>query len=221
MRRFISLIIAIPLIMWLLRQCRRPSGVLGARVAVAMNIAHGRLTEWGLTHVEIAPTATLLDIGCGGGRTVQTLAALAPHGRVCGVDYSLASVATSRRTNADAISSGRVLIALASVAALPFGDATFDVVTAIETHYYWPDLDANMREVFRVLKPSGTFVLIAETVRDGQPNPLYRIMMPLLGAAHLTAADHRQLLTRAGLRNVIVDVRKNGWICATGHRPGG
>jgi ubiquinone/menaquinone biosynthesis C-methylase UbiE len=205
--------------MWLLRQCRRPSGILGARVARAMNIAHERLTAWGLTHVVIAPTATILDVGCGGGRTVQTLASLAPHGRVYGIDYSAASVAASRRTNADAIADGRVSIALASVAAIPFGDATFDVVTAVETHYYWPDLDANVREVFRVLKPSGAFALIAETVRDGQPNPLYRIMMPLLGAAHLTRADHRDLLARAGFTDVVVDTRKNGWICATGRRP--
>jgi len=218
-RRLISLVVAIPLVIWVLRQCRRPSGVLGARVVRAMNIAHARLTDWGLTHLDVAPTATILDIGCGGGRTVQTLTGLAPQGRVCGVDYSAASVAASRRTNADAIAAGRVFIALASVAALPFADASFDIVTAVETHYYWPDLDANVREVFRVLKPAGRFALIAETVRDGQPNPLYRIVMPLLGAAHLTAADHRGLLTRAGFTSVTVDVRKNGWICAIGRRP--
>ena len=219
MRRLISLAIAIPLVVWVMRQCRRPSGALGRRVARVMNLTHAGLTEWGLTHVAIAPTATLLDIGCGGGRTVQTLAALAPQGRACGVDYSAASAAVARETNADAIAAGRVSIARASVASLPFRADSFDVVTAVETHYYWPDLDANVREVFRVLKPAGTFALIAETVRDGQPNPLYRVAMPLLGATHLTTADHRQLLTRAGFVDVAVDVRKNGWICATGRRP--
>jgi SAM-dependent methyltransferase len=39
------------------------------------------------------------------------------------------------------------------------------VVTAVETHYYWPDLPANMREVLRVLKPGGTIALIAEVHR--------------------------------------------------------
>jgi len=48
---------------------------------------------------------------------------------------------------------------------------TFDLVTAVETHYYWPDLDANVREVLHVPKPGGTFALIAETARDRQPNP--------------------------------------------------
>ena len=50
---------------------------------------------------------------------------------------------------------------------LPFPDGMFDLVTAVETHYYWPDLVADMREVLRVLKPGGTFVLIAEAYKDG------------------------------------------------------
>jgi ubiquinone/menaquinone biosynthesis C-methylase UbiE len=184
-----------------------------------MNIAHAALTDWGLSHVKVGRADTILDVGCGGGRTVQRLATLAPEGKVWGVDYSSASVAASQRTNADAIAAGRVRIELGSVAALPFADRTFDVVTAVETHYYWPDLEANLREILRVLKPGGTVALIAETVRDRQPNPLYFIVMPLLGAAHLTTAQHAELLTRAGFGDVAVDTRKGGWMSATGRRP--
>jgi len=219
MRRLVTLLIAVPLVVWLLRQCRKPSGVLGARVVRAMNIAHAALTDWGLSHVKVGRADTILDVGCGGGRTVQRLATLAPEGKVWGVDYSSASVAASQRTNADAIAAGRVRIELGSVAALPFADRTFDVVTAVETHYYWPDLEANLREILRVLKPGGTVALIAETVRDRQPNPLYFIVMPLLGAAHLTTAQHAELLTRAGFGDVAVDTRKGGWMSATGRRP--
>jgi len=32
----------------------------------------------------------------------------------------------------------------------------------LETHFWWPDLPGDMREVFRVLKPGGTLILIAE-----------------------------------------------------------
>jgi ubiquinone/menaquinone biosynthesis C-methylase UbiE len=177
------------------------------------------LTDWGLRHVTIRPADAILDVGCGGGRTVQKLARLAPEGKVWGVDYSAASVRTSRQVNADAIARGRVTIARASVAALPFPDRTFAVVTAVETHYYWPDLDANVREILRVLKPGGTLALIAETARDRQPNPLHFVVMPLLGAAHLTTAQHEDLLERAGFTDVAVDTRKGGWICATGRRP--
>src|SRR5262249_57344064 len=92
----IALLIAIPFVIWFLRQCRKPSGLLGRRYVRAMNIAHGPLTDWGLSHVTVTPTDAILDVGCGGGRTVQKLAALAPEGTVCGVDYSGASVRAPR-----------------------------------------------------------------------------------------------------------------------------
>ena len=217
-RRLITLVIAVPLVAWFLRQCRKPSGPLGARVVRAMNVAHSALTDWGLSHVTIGSADTILDVGCGGGRTVQKLAARAPAGRVCGVDYSAASVKASRQTNAEAIAAGRVRIELGSVAALPFPDRTFDLVTAVETHYYWPDLEANVREILRVLKPGGTIALVAETARDRQWNPLYFVVMPLLGGAHLTTKQHADLLTRAGFTDVAVNTWKTGWICATGRR---
>ncbi len=45
----------------------------------------------------------------------------------------------------------------ASVAELPFKAEQFEVVTAFETVYFWPELTQNFREVYRVLKPGGDF----------------------------------------------------------------
>jgi SAM-dependent methyltransferase len=162
----------------------------------------------------------ILDIGCGGGRTVHRLAALAPGGKVTGLDYSEASVAASRDFNAKEIERGQVRIELGSVAALPFADSTFDIATAVETHYYWPDLQDNVREILRALKPGGTCALIAETYRGGPLRLLFGIAMPLLGAAFLSDAEHRDLLTQAGFCEVKTHhVSGKNWICATGRRP--
>lgn len=218
MRRLIAICVGIPLMAWLIRQCRKPSGVLGRRVARVMNITHSALTDWGLSHVSVGRADRILDVGCGGGRTIEKLAHMAPDGHVSGLDYSSASVDVARQTNADTIAAGRVTIEQGSVAALPFADGTFDLVTAIETHYYWPNLESSMREILRVLKPGGTFALIAETVRDRQPNPLYRLAMPLLGAAYLTTNEHTNLLQRAGFVDVVMDTRAIGWMCATARR---
>jgi len=46
------------------------------------------------------------------------------------------------------------------VSQLPFPDDKFDLVTAVETHYYWPDLVADLQEIRRVLKPGGEIVLV-------------------------------------------------------------
>jgi ubiquinone/menaquinone biosynthesis C-methylase UbiE len=216
----LRLVLLILLFAWVARQVRNPSGLLGKRVVRAMNMSHSAMTDWGLQQVMIPKNAAILDIGCGGGRTVRKLAALAPEGKVIGLDYSAASVAVSRDTNAQEIQEGRVQIEQGSVTALPFPDHTFDVVTAVETHYYWPDLPANVREVLRVLKTGGTFALIAEAYRGGPFRWVYSIVMPLLRAALLTDPEHHDLLTQAGFTEVVTKhVSGKNWICATGRRP--
>lgn len=214
------LVLTILLLAWVTRQVRKPSGLLGRRVLRAMNLTHATMTDWGLQQLAVAKNAAILDVGCGGGRTVGKLAGLAPEGTVVGLDYSPSSVAVSRDSNAQEIEAGRVRIEQGSVAALPFPDGTFDVVTAVETHYYWPNLPNNVREVLRVLKPGGTFALIAETYRGGPFRWLYGAVMPLLRAAFLTDAEHRDLLTQAGFTEVATThMAGRNWICATGRRP--
>ena len=205
---------------WLFRQVRKPSGLLGKRVVKAMNLSHATMTDWGLQQVTVPRNASILDIGCGGGRTILKLSSMAPEGKIFGLDYSDASVAVAQETNAQEIANGRVQIQHGSVAALPFPDRAFDIVTAVETHYYWPDLPANVREILRVLKPGGAFVLIAETYRGGPLRFLYAIVMPLLRAAFLSDAEHRALLSEAGFTDVATHHRPGkNWICATGRSP--
>lgn len=220
MLKLLKLLVVVLLVAWLFRQVRKPTGWLGRRVVRAMNLGHATMTDWGLQQVQVPKNAAILDVGCGGGETVRKLALLASEGKVVGLDYSSASVAVSRQKNAKEIETGRVQIAEGSVAALPFPDGTFDIVTAVETHYYWPDLPANPREILRVLKPGGTFALIAETYRGGPFRLLYGMVMPLLRAAYLSDAEHRDLLTQAGFTGVTsLHMSGKNWICATGQRP--
>jgi len=184
------------------------------------NRSHAKLTDWGLQQISLPKKAVMLDVGCGGGRTVSRLSTLAPSGRVVGLDLSAASAAVAQDTNAGSIESGRVLILQGSVAALPFSSGVFDVVTAVETHYYWPNLAANVKEILRVLKPGGTFALIAEAYRGGPLRLIYQIIMPLIRAALLSDKEHRDLLTQAGFIEVTTKhVSGKNWICATARKP--
>lgn len=208
------------LTVYVARQCRKPSRGLGRALARSMNASHAALTKWGLSHIANGRWTNVLDVGCGGGQTIETLASRAPEGRVFGVDYSPASVAVARERNRSSIERGRVQIHEASVSSLPFPDESFDVATAVETHYYWPDLPADVREVMRVLKSGGTFAIIAETYRGRRNDWLYRpVMRGLLRAHYLTAEEHRRLLSDAGYRDVAVfEEKARGWICAVGYK---
>jgi SAM-dependent methyltransferase len=216
----IRLIIMVFLIVWLCQQVRKPSGWFGKRIAGTMNLSHAKMTDWALQQVSVPKDGTILDIGCGGGLTIRRLAAMASAGKVFGLDYSPASVAVSSATNAQEIEAGRVEIKHGSVASLPFADCTLDLVTAVETHYYWPDLPANLREILRVLMPGGTFALIAETYRGGPFRLLYAIVMPLLRAKFLSDQEHRDLLSQTGFIDVETRHRSGkNWILATGRKP--
>ncbi|MGD0630535.1 MAG: class I SAM-dependent methyltransferase [Terracidiphilus sp.] len=208
------------LMVYVIRQVRKPGKWFGRPFLWIMNLSHSSLTDWGLSHVEIEKNFTILDVGCGGGRTIEKLAAMADGGTVYGVDYAQGSIAASRARNAQLIRAGRVEIKQASVSELPFPDDKFDLVTAVETQYYWPDPVNEMREILRVLRPGGTLVVIAESYKKGTYNALVQPMMKLLNASNLGVADHRARFSNSGFTDVeIFEERLKGWICGVGSKP--
>jgi SAM-dependent methyltransferase len=203
----------------LARQCRKPLWLPGRLFVHSMNVSHFGLTKWGLSHVPIRPADIILDVGCGGGRAIAFMAAAAAQGRVLGVDYSATSVAVARRVNATEIDAGRISVQQASVSALPFPAETFDLVTAVETHYYWPNLVSDLAEIRRVLKPGGHVVLIAEAYRTRRMDWLYRPVMFLLRAVYLTPNEHRRRIEAAGYGMAEVhEEHSKGWLCAVGRK---
>lgn len=209
----------------LLNQVRNPTGWMGRWNLRGMNRRHSKLTDWGLKYLSIDSDATILDIGCGGGSTIHKLAAIANRGKVYGVDYSETSVAVSRKTNQKWIKTRRVEVRHGSVSQLPFPDQLFALATAIETHFYWPDLPADMREVLRVLKPGGALVIIAEVYKGGKYDrrvQRFSELMQTMGFsyANLSVDEHRELLLKAGFADVqVIEEYDKGWICGIGKKP--
>jgi ubiquinone/menaquinone biosynthesis C-methylase UbiE len=203
-------------------QCKRPRGWLGRLALWNMNSRHSKVTDWGLAHVSVNAHDTVLDVGCGGGRTVSKLAAMAAQGKVYGADFSEASVAASKRTNARWIEMGRVEIRHASVSQLPFPDGMFDLITAVETHFWWPNLPGDLREVLRVLRPGGTFAVIAE-IYKGANTTMARLCekyAPVTGLTFLSVEEHREMLANAGYSEIQITLEPGkGWICALGKKP--
>jgi ubiquinone/menaquinone biosynthesis C-methylase UbiE len=187
-----------------------------------MNKRHSSVTNWGLSHVAVRSNDTVLDAGCGGGRTVNKLAAMASAGKVFGIDFSAESVAVSKKTNAEFIRAGRVEIRETSVSQLPFADNFFDLITGVETHFWWPDPPEDVRELTRTLKPGGTLILIAEIYR-GSTSKIAEMAekhLPKTGMKLMTTDQHRQLLEQACLSDVQVFTDSGkGWICVTGRKP--
>lgn len=220
-RQIASYALTLILMVYLVRQVRKPTKWVGRFFAWLMNLSHSSLTDWGLGHVAIGKDFKILDVGCGGGRTIGKLAALAPEGKVYGVDYADGSVATARGMNAQLIEAGRVEIKQASVSQLPFPDGMFDLVTAVETQYYWPNLLGDMKEISRVLAPGGALLVIVESYRNGKFDAIQRPVMKFLKSTNMSVEEQRELFVSAGYADVqVVEERGKGWLCATGRREG-
>lgn len=202
-------------------QCQKPTGWLGRLALWNMNSRHSKVTDWGLGHVSIEKHCTILDVGCGGGRTLSKLAQSAEQGKVYGIDYSEESVAASKRTNARWINIDRVEVRHGSVSQLPFRDGMFDLVTAVETHFWWPDLPADMREVFRVLKSGGKLIVVAEVYKGANTTvaKLAEKYASRTGMTLLDVDEHRELFAKAGYSDVqVIEERERGWICGIGRK---
>jgi ubiquinone/menaquinone biosynthesis C-methylase UbiE len=186
-----------------------------------MNSRHSKVTDWGLSHILIGKQDIVLDVGCGGGRTVGKLAAIATQGKVYGIDHSAESVAMAMRTNKQWIDIARVEVREASVSRLPFSDGVFDVITAVETHFWWPALPTDLREVLRVLKPGGRLIIVAEVYKGAQAftSKAAERYSEKTGMALLSIEEHRELLTNAGYSDVQVTTEPGrGWICCIGSK---
>lgn len=219
-RHIVTYILFAIVMVYLLNQVRKPSRWVGRLFVWLMNLSHSNLTDWGMKHVQIEKQFTILDVGCGGGRTLQKLAALAADGKVYGVDYAAGSVAVSCGKNAQLIEEGRIEIQQASVSQLPFADNNFDLVTAVETQYYWPDVVHDMKEILRVLKPGGTLVIIAESYTGGKFDAVQGVVMRLLRSTRLGMDQHRELFATAGYTDVqLFEERDKGWFCGIGKKP--
>ena len=105
------------------------------------------------TALDLSPQARVLDVGCGPGIDVGSLAASA--GRVVGVDLDADLLAAAR---ADA--AGNVVLLRADAAALPFASGSFDAVRSERMLQHVPDPAAVIAELARVTRTGGRVVLI-------------------------------------------------------------
>ncbi|MDR1589974.1 MAG: class I SAM-dependent methyltransferase [Oscillospiraceae bacterium] len=191
-----------------LQNCRKPQGRLGRFVAQGMNSGHASISAWGLTHISPAKDASVLDIGCGGGANLKRLLQICPDGHVTGIDYSEESVAVSRKVNAAELGK-RCDIVQGSVSALPFDDNAFDAVIAFETIYFWPNPGTDFREVCRVLRPGGVFLICNEAHDPSNDTYTSKIEGMRIYSESMLA----ELLSGLGFKITGVDTHKRGWLC--------
>ena len=176
-----------------------------------MNEHHKNLHDWALSHVTLSDKTAILDVGFGGGQNIRNMMQLAENARFYGIDYSPASYKKCQQVNQDAISQGKLEITVGSADALPYENSSFDLITAFETIYYWPNILQCFTGIHRVLKDKGAFLICNEDSRlQGNEAIAEALSMEFYDQKALES-----LLHQAGFSEVHTDLHENGqWVCA-------
>lgn len=107
----------------------------------------------------------------------------------------------------------------ASVEKLPFSDSSFDKIVTVESFYFWPDPEENLKEVYRVLAEDGTFLLVADIY---QKEGLAREVLENIERYQLynpTPEHFRELFETASFVEIAVHTEEvTDWICVEGKK---
>ena len=155
----------------------------------------------------------VLDVACGTGAVTRLAAqAVAPSGRVVGLDYNAAMLTAARAVPAAV----PITWQEGSAVALPFADQTFDLVLCQQGLQYFPDRAAALTEMRRVLRDGGRLALSVWRALDHSPafallsQELERAIGPGAGVlppfAMGDAEDVPRLVEAAGFRAVTEEV---------------
>lgn len=145
---------------FLARQFARPTGLLGRLwIAPWLDRISRAMNRLALDQLAPAADERILEVGFGGGALLRGLLA-STRAEVYGADLSAVAVARARRRfrrEAD-----RLTLFEASVERLPLPDGAVDAAVSVNSLYFWPDLDAALGELARVVRPGGRLLLCFE-----------------------------------------------------------
>jgi ubiquinone/menaquinone biosynthesis C-methylase UbiE len=131
----------------------------GARLA-ALDTFYAPLYRQVAAWLDVAPHARILDAGCGAGGMASVLAgAIGGTGQLTALDIAPAHLARTRDLLTGACPDTPARYVEGSVDALPFADATFDLIWCSHVAHGQPDQLASARELRRVLAPAGRLAL--------------------------------------------------------------
>lgn len=190
-------------------QCMKPHGEEGKQTIENMNENHREISEFAFECITVNSNAKILDIGCGGGVNIKKFLKLTCN-NVDGLDYSEVSVAASTKQNQKAVNNGRCKIIQADVSNMPIENESYDLVSAFETIYFWPHIQETFKEVSRIIKPNGQFMIAQGT--DGNHPDDEKWLATVEGMKVYTAPQLEKYLLDAEFSEVESFKKENDYI---------
>ncbi|MBS2038797.1 class I SAM-dependent methyltransferase [bacterium] len=160
-----------------------------------------RMCQLLLDLADIQPGQQVLDVGCGFGGTLASLNERLSPVRMTGLNIDARQLEVARQ-RALAREGNQLDFVVGDACQLPFPDASFDRVLAVECIFHFPSRRAFFEHAARVLKPGGNLTLSDFVLPEGTPPAQYDGTTEVLWGPHtaIDLAHYQQLAAEVGLR---------------------
>jgi ubiquinone/menaquinone biosynthesis C-methylase UbiE len=153
----------------------KPEGEAGRAVAERLNRVNADVTAAVYQRLKLEPGERVLEIGFGNGRLLPQLLSQADDLSYVGLDIAETMVVEAITFNAELVASGQASFQRSAAEAIPYPDARFDKVFAVNVIYFWPEPVRALSEMRRVLRQGGMSVIAAvKPDTDQAPPPFAR-----------------------------------------------
>ena len=194
-----------------LNQTRKPDGLLGCLMLNGMSMGHARVADWAMSLLNIPEPLQIAELGCGNGRDAGKLLEKYSLSNLTAVDYSPLSVEKTKYKNSNMIKAGRMTVIEGDVSNLKLEAEKFDLATAFETIYFWPDLENCFKQVAKILKTGGYFMIVSES--DGEDKITQWFKQKIDGMNTYTPQEIEAALKSAGFSEIKTEHHRSfAWI---------
>ena len=137
-------------------QCGNPRGIVGKIMTWAMNRANNVMYHGIIDNMKLSKNMRILDVGFGNGY-LEKLIYKEVQCSIYGIDISEDMVKVASKNNKKGIANGDIALLVGDCCELTFENNSFDIVTTMNTIYFWKDTIQGLQEIYRVLKEKGVF----------------------------------------------------------------
>lgn len=178
-------------------QFRRPHGALG-RVAgwvMAHRPSNIERNRWTVSLLDVRPSDSVLEIGCGPGLAIAMVLGRKPKA-VVGIDHSVLMIETAAKRNAGALRAGVLQLEVGGLQELAKLERRFTKVFSVNVAQFFPDMPVAFRALSEVMEEDG---VIATT---HQPRNAH----PTAADAHRMAEHISRALEDAGFSSPSIEL---------------
>lgn len=192
------------------RQLGQPHGAVGRKVLKRLNRVNQGINDLTREQLDIQADDRILEIGFGGGALIADILAHHPCQSLLGVDISGLAVSEANKRFRHEISSGKLAFRQTNGIELETRAGEFTGICCVNVIYFWPDVAAQLQQIYRALAAGGRLVL-----SHSERSPDNKTRFP---KAHVESE-----LTKTGFSNlcsVSGRDRENGnYRCTAAHKP--